>query len=562
MADGYAGTVARAPASAGYAGSVAEPPKKLSAARGARGSTGRGGLHAAEGLTGTPTPTPGGLFADSVQRSAGRLASDFATGFPSQKSDPAGYAAAHVQPAALFGGNPGGERAAAIDRATGSDLVDLPLSVVRGGIRSATGMSDEDANIAIASVGALAPVAGGLSRDVAAIRPGARALPPQMTPAKSLLREGVSLTPGQRIGGVALAMEDRAMSAPILGDAIRGARIRGRESLNRAVANRALAPVGETLPANVRPGHDMVAHVEDRLGEAYSRAEGMVSNVTPDTAFAQAMANIRKSLRGQPPSVIKQFESIVADRVTARMEAGPLDGAAIADIKSQLGEIAADNIAGGGADRTLGRHLSRVGDEITALAGRTNPEYLAAKNAADAGWANFVRLRRAAAASGTESGVFTPSQLRAAARAEDSTVGKGGTARGSALMGDLADNAATVMNQKIPDSGTAGRSAHLGLGYLVGTNPVVGVPVAAGLGAAAVPYMLMGRRLANAALRSDTSPEVLAASAKRLQALAAKEPRLLPLAQKVAKRLNDTAPWLVNPVAGYATAGAAADHPD
>lgn len=369
---------------------------------------------------------------------------------------------------------------------------------------------------------------------------------PPLGPAAALRAEGVSLTPGERMGGFARAIEDKAQSAPILGDAIRGARMRGRQSLNRAVANRALAPIGETLPADVQVGTDAVAHVESRLGDAYKRAESLITNVTPDAEFASGITGIRNNLKGQPPSVLRQFDALVQDRVAARMAAGPLDGQAVQEIKSQLGELSADHIAAGGANATLGRRLADVADQVTALAGRSSPAFVQAQRAADAGWANFVRMRQASGMTGADAGVFTPSQLKTAVRTTDRSVGHGATARGSAPMADLANNAGRVMTPTIPNSGTADR--YLGYG-LVGAAVApghVGLPAAAALGAAAVPYLLMGRRIASAALRPGASPELLAASAARLKTLVASEPKLAPLYRTVLHRLGNAGPAALN----------------
>lgn len=360
--------------------------------------------------------------------------------------------------------------------------------------------------------------------------------------ARALTQEGVSLTPGQRLGGIALSAEDKAQSLPILGDAIRGARTRGRLSLNRAVANRALAPIGEVLPADVKPGVDAVAHVEQRLGDAYDRAKAMISSVTPDDDFNTALDGIRASLKSEAPTVLARFNALVGDHVLARFSSGPLDGAAIQDMKSQLGELAADNIGGGGADRTLGRKLNDVAAQITALAGRASPDYVAAQGAADKGWANFVRMRNAASRTGTDSGVFTPGQLKLAVRTEDASVGKGGAARGSATLADLANNAASVMNQTIPNSGTTDRLLLAGLGAAAAGPGHFGVPVVAGLSAASVPYLLMGRRIAAEAVRDGASPEFVRSAAAKLEALAAEDPNVIPLLGRVRRRLGDVAP--------------------
>lgn len=332
-----------------------------------------------------------------------------------------------------------------------------------------------------AGAGALAPAVGA-ARD-----------PARVTPAQVLAAEGVPLTPGQRLGGIVKNTEDLAQRAPILGQAIRGARQRSVEGLNAAVANRALAPIGQRLPGNIPPGHDAVGYVSDALGQAYDDAAAMVPQVHVDDAFGQALAAIGQRANELPPGIGEQFQNIVQNRLNSRLGNGPLTGPQMRQVQSELGYLASQQSGSGdAAQRALGDMLDDASGEIGGLIGRNNPEAGDLIQRANQGWANFSRLRNAA--SRAKGGVATPGQLAQAVRMGDRSVGKGAVARGDALMQDLTDAASRVMPDAYGNPGTADAASMMGLLTTAVVKPHVGIPAAAGLAAASVPYRLMGRR--------------------------------------------------------------------
>ncbi|PTN50654.1 hypothetical protein DAI43_15550 [Achromobacter xylosoxidans] len=110
--------------------------------------------------------------------------------------------------------------------ATGAGTVGGMLNPVLNGEDYLSGKAKQGA------MGGLFGLGGGLVGAAAGrlLSPGA-ARNPQI---QTLLDEGVTPTPGQLMGGVARTVEDKAMSVPIVGDAIRAARTRGVEDFNRA----------------------------------------------------------------------------------------------------------------------------------------------------------------------------------------------------------------------------------------------------------------------------------------------------------------------------------------
>lgn len=364
-------------------------------------------------------------------------------------------------------------------------------------------------------------------------KPAKRAAAPSSTKAKATtLREsGVSLTPGQQMGGLAKNAEDLAMRAPILGPAIGGARQRGVESLNRAVGLRALNEIGEDLPRNVDTGFEAVKHVRERLGKVYDDAADLVPSVAPDEQFSQGLQAVRGQLGDLSETSASQFESILANRL-GRLQPG-VSGRTAMQVADEIEGLAAKaQVSDDLSQQLMGERLGDVAHEIRALIARTNPEAGAMIQQADKGWAIFARMRNAAS-KGVD-GVFTPGQLRTAVRMEDGSVAKGRAAEGEALLQDLS-NASTIMPDQFGNPGTA-NAVGLGAGGIgMLTNPGPTVAAAAGLAGAATPYFLMGRKVLER-LPPNANPQQIAEAEQELAALVAKDPSVRQLQAMLAER--------------------------
>jgi len=380
--------------------------------------------------------------------------------------------------------------------------------------------------------GALGAAGGALSRPARAVRAGAAP-----TAQNTLRQAGVSLTPGQQLGGVVKSVEDLAQRAPILGPAIRGARERGRESLVRAVANRTLEPIGEVVPANVKTGHEAVGYVEKRLGKIYDEAADMVPVVRPDEQFATARQAIDQSVQELNPDVAVQFGNILKNRVDPILAKPEITGRDIRSVQKQIGKIAAEKGSSGDeAQRALGDVLESLNDELKGLLARANPDAGALISTANKGWQSFVRLRKASASASAD-GKFTAGQLATAVRQMDKSVGKGRVAKGEAVLQDLSSAASQVMPDAFGNPGTADAVGLGALGMGVITAPAQAIPAAMGLGAAAVPYMMMGRKIVTELPTNATRGQIQEA-ADQLAVLAQKDPKVATLYRQFAERFG------------------------
>jgi len=195
----------------------------------------------------------------------------------------------------------------------------------------------------------------------------------------------------------------------------------------------------------------------------------------------------------------KAENKMVADNVKAIIqkhmpENGLISGGSYKAIESDLGELASNYAGSKGTDAMIGNAYKQALGQVRQALSRSNPEYAEELGNINKAFANFSRIRRAGSMANTQE-MITPAQLANAVKAADESAGKGATATGKALMQDLTDAGVQVLPSKIPDSGTAGRSALvsalLGAG---GAGSYQAYPTVTALGAgiagtAALPYM-------------------------------------------------------------------------
>ena len=354
-------------------------------------------------------------------------------------------------------------------------------------------------------------VIGGLFGKVADTGLGAvkNIVSPALSPAVTkLLGEGVSLTPGQIIGGTAKRLEDAATSIPILGDFVRGAQARGMDSFNRAAVDQTLAPIGGKLPANIASGHDAVDYAHQALSNVYDSALSKAS-VAADPQFATDMVQrVQPIAAGLPQAQAEQLKNIVQARVMDAFDSqNGMSGDALKKVDAYLGkQVRQYGKSADPAQRDLAEALGEVQGSLRDMVSRQNPAVAPQIAAANQGYANLVRVEGAAGSSGANSGAFTPAQLKNAVRASDSSVRKSGFARGNALMQDYAEAGNEVLPNKVPDSGTPLRGT---LNLLTGAGLAGGAaalhvnPLAAvGAGAAVLPYTRLGQKIVTPLLTS------------------------------------------------------------
>lgn len=364
-----------------------------------------------------------------------------------------------------------------------------------------------------ASVGALGG-AGALGLTKAA----ARVIRPNTDAAvDALVKEGVMPTPGHVLGGAAARVEDALTSVPILGDVIRLGQSRAVGQLNTAAINRSLAPIGMAVPEGVT-GREAIQFADDALSTAYNRILPKLT-VRADPQLLQNVNALKQMVRTGSigPDEAAQFERIVQNGLLGKLRGqDALTGQTLKQIESDLGRVASMYRRDPSADkRMLGDAVLELQSMVRDWVQRSNPQFADQLRQINMGWANLVRVKKAAASVAAEDGVFSAGQLHGAVKAADRSKDKSAFAKGTALMQDLSESGRKVLGSKVPDSGTPTRlmtaAAGGGLGAVLAPKAVVAAA------APMVAYTPLGQRIiAELLTQRPASAEALAESVRLL----------------------------------------------
>lgn len=298
-----------------------------------------------------------------------------------------------------------------------------------------------------------------------------------------LKSEGVKPTIGQTLGGFANRAEEAGMSLPFVGDAISSARNRAKDQFNQAAINRATKPIGEKVQGS---GTQAVQEAGDLIGAAYDKAKNSLGGFKIDPQANTELSQLRmlatSGLQGRERSTVSNYFNDYLTRPSLTAES-------FKELDSKLTSDIAKFGGGDAYQQKVADALKEVQRIITDNAKRANPKAADALAKADEAWANLVRVEGASiGAKGTE-GVFTPGQLLTAVRGADKSVRDRSTARGTALMQDLATAGQSVLGNKLPNSGTADRMIYGGGLLGLGAGGMANLPLtAAGVGAGLTAY--------------------------------------------------------------------------
>lgn len=288
----------------------------------------------------------------------------------------------------------------------------------------------------------------------------ARVVRPKTSPqVQQLMKEGVVPTPGQQIGGIPQAIEEKATSIPIIGEVIKSSQRMAIRDFNRAGINKVLEPLGQKLPKSMPVGRDAVDYAINQVDDAYNnllpklggQLDDQLTGEINSLRSAITQSNIPEPLRGQ-------FERIIQNEVTGRFtDAGKASGETIKMIESKLGELAKSYGRGDYDQQTISGALRETQSALRGMIERTNPNYSGELSKVNQAYANLMRIQGAASALGAKEGVFTPAQLLRTVKAQDISKNKRAFARGQAKMQEFAEAGKEVLSPTIPSSGTAER---------------------------------------------------------------------------------------------------------
>ncbi len=283
-----------------------------------------------------------------------------------------------------------------------------------------------------------------------------------LSPAAQALRDrGVRLTGGRMLGDMASAVEDKAMSIPVVGDMIRRRSGEAFGDFNRAAFEEAGQPIGYK-PSMI--GEVGIEQFQNAVSDAYDNATAGV-NAPLDGQFVTDMAGAIQRAQNLPPDLRRGLGEILDARVNPINDAGALTGKAYQQAMRALKASRSKPPAKfEGFEQEYRDVVSGVMDALTAQAqrggGQPAIEGLAAANAANRNLKILEDASLDRAKIGTQTGeaeVFLPSQLIAAARKSEKRYGP-------SSLKQLGKDGQAVLPSTVPNSGTADRAIQFALG--------------------------------------------------------------------------------------------------
>lgn len=363
---------------------------------------------------------------------------------------------------------------------------------------------------------------------------GARYAPAITESAKALIKRGIPLSVGQRLGGTIGMLEEGASRLPIGAELIGPTRYKAVQQFATASYNEAFEPLGKTIKRGTDP-RDAAAQAQEIFNKSYDDAlEGVDIEVT-DEVLDRLTKIIEPYKARVLPQQAEQLEQFAVDQIISRAVNDRLTGTAIKEAQSSLSPIAAGFSRSTDAyQKALGEALRELDAELLEIVAAQFPAKAEKLTKVNKAYSMYYPIREAAA-SATDS-AFTPNQLLSAVRRQEKRLGPAGLSRlaqGEGRLQKFAETAIEAIGSKVPESSPLRTSTVMlmgGSGYLDPFLTGVGLGVGKGVytpfgqavtGGVTVPSKvpLMGGRQAgviptiSAGMRSPATAGLLAAEA-------------------------------------------------
>jgi hypothetical protein len=269
------------------------------------------------------------------------------------------------------------------------------------------------------------------------------------------LREmGVTPTVGQTIGGAANAVEER-LTGILPG--VASARGRAIDDFQLGTLNKAMEPLGVKID---KIGVEGIEQAQKAVDDVYDSARAAMPEMEITDSLYSDVGDIVTEFSdvANASDSIKRVEAIVENAVMPMLDRGKATGATVKQVDARLNKIIDSSDV-----PEIKNALREVQHRIRREAANQSPEYAALVSKADAAYSGLAAIEKAAGSAGVD-GVFTPAQLKRAAKDKASRREKARGGRGP--MAEPSGDAVSVLGNKIPDSGTAARMG----GYAVGAG--------------------------------------------------------------------------------------------
>lgn len=283
-------------------------------------------------------------------------------------------------------------------------------------------------------------------------------------------------TPGQLateapiLGPILHKAESALTSVPIAGSFIQGSIANTVKDFNKNIAQKVVEPIGETVPKDVKAGHQLMTWLQDKVGSAYDDIADKISfggahkvtvlddagNATKTStlkALQDKLHQVRGDLSTKDEELLtKDFNKFIIDPLSDKLV---LTGEQFRRAEKRLGDVAFDAYKAGNS--TLSNAYRELQAELRDMLAQQNPAHAKELQNIHEMFKRFTRIERAANTIGSAAneGVFTPRALLNAAKAKATQ--KGQFAAGKAMFQPEATAAEEILGKQLPSSGTAER---------------------------------------------------------------------------------------------------------
>jgi hypothetical protein len=326
------------------------------------------------------------------------------------------------------------------------------MGAVQGLMTSEADSNDMVGKLKDAAIGAF----GGKVADKIGGAVKAVVLPKLSAGAKWAADQGIRLTPGAILGGAAKGVEDAAAKGTISGPLVSNAQRQMLTDANLAATNNALKGAGLSLPADTQAGTAALDQAHHLIGGAYDSLAPKLT-IVHDQPLADRLAELEGVGANLDPQLSGRFQGLV-QKVRDGFDDGSLTmtGPDMRKLDAFLGQQ--QRRFGKSDDPFHGEYadaISELQDALRDATERSNPAEATKLAGLNSGYAQLVRLDKAANLAKQTDGVWTPNQLMQAVTSSgmDSSARQTSSARGRALLQDWAKSAKDTLPNKMPDAG-------------------------------------------------------------------------------------------------------------
>lgn len=336
-----------------------------------------------------------------------------------------------------------------------------------------------------------------------------RALSPEISASEAAVR-GVGVTPtiGESLGGPARKIEDFIAGVPGLGEFVKDAKLRAIDQWNKGTINKSLA----NLPDNIKVpegifGGEAVAYANQAISKSYDDLYGkMTYTLGKDTNNKLAALTQSKSLTPDQQNIVqKALDSFLFSKLDT-----PLAGSSIMNAPEKLSSVSGATMKGIESDlksyaynllkKTQGQTADdlKAGEALLDVVGTLKKDFYK-QNAKTVNVKDLLKLDKAYsemsvitdASARAEAGLFTPTQLIQASKANARKVSTRAFGEGRAVLQKDAQAAKEILGD-----GKAGLVARIGGLGALGVGAAAGIPATlATVGGVAGIYSKTGQKL-------------------------------------------------------------------